>query len=561
MNKSEVFEISQSALITDKDKLLLLQTPIWKWVFPWWKIDIWEKWDTSLQREVNEELWKRNIQILSILEVDNWEYQSKNKFGVFFHCIAENVENILLSDEHINYKWIWYEEVDNIEFFHEKMKKISKKVLESTFEIIEHDVFVIWKWLIWKYLIHELKDKRLDIWILDWYEQTHIWSDNLYNAYEYIDKDWVWDKNATGNVTFPTNDELNRLWFSLEEYKEIKQQLLEELWWINFEQYNDNEIDSLVNFVLNNLGIDNIGYFFSARNKIKKKQILDRWSFDKYWHNNKTFYDISYTDIDIIEWNAIKFLSLYNGNVDKLLIKSQNWYKIIKANKFILANHTVWIISLLQRSYKEIGDNFLDIEKLWLGFVEHPQLSIGAIIQDKNFVFERSLPTSYIYSDFSVDWVNFRIEYHTAPPIQEKTKKYLHSGITQEDFDERFIRFSCIIQQEPSEEKTIDFNDDWTLFITEEFKKEVKRLTNVVNKEFYSILDNEAIEILNSESGVFFSWHLIGWVQYLTDETNYKLYWINNLFIASSCVFDTWWLFNPTFTILSLAKKIVNENF
>ena len=39
MQESERFEISQSALIVNEDKLLILQLPNKKWVFVWWKIN------------------------------------------------------------------------------------------------------------------------------------------------------------------------------------------------------------------------------------------------------------------------------------------------------------------------------------------------------------------------------------------------------------------------------------------------------------------------------------------------------------------------------------------
>ena len=39
IQESERFEISQSALIVNEDKLLILQLPNKKWVFVWWKIN------------------------------------------------------------------------------------------------------------------------------------------------------------------------------------------------------------------------------------------------------------------------------------------------------------------------------------------------------------------------------------------------------------------------------------------------------------------------------------------------------------------------------------------
>ena len=58
-----MFEISQSALIVENNQLLILQIPNKKWVFVWWKINKNESYIEALQREINEEIWKRKIYI------------------------------------------------------------------------------------------------------------------------------------------------------------------------------------------------------------------------------------------------------------------------------------------------------------------------------------------------------------------------------------------------------------------------------------------------------------------------------------------------------------------
>jgi hypothetical protein len=444
----------------------------------------------------------------------------------------------------------------------------NKQLLETKV----YDVCIIGRWVIGKFIVDELKDRWLKVCIIDWFEEDNLKGGDFYNIYEFTDKEWVWDKNATWNITFPTDEEIEELWFTLEEYRTIKVYLLSKLSWIDFGKYTDSEIDNLIRFIRNNLWIENIKYFFSARNKIEKRQILERWSFDKYWLNNKTFYDINHSDADVIKWNAIKFTTLNNGTVNDLLVKTREGTATIIANRFILANHTIWVLSLLHRTHTELWNNFIDNSKIWLWFVEHPQLSIWALIKDRGFSFKRELPTTYLYSDFKVDGINFRIEYHTAPPIQEKVNRYLYNGLSPKDFEERFIRFSCIIQQSPSAKKTLEFNEDWKLYATDAFKEEVEELARKVSKRLYEILFYERmdpetldydniIDILNAESKIFFSWHLIWWIQFLTDETNYRIRGIHNLYVASSSTFKTWWLFNPTFTILCLAKKIIDDNF
>lgn len=129
MQKSERFEISQSALIIDNNKLLILQLSNKKWVFVWWKINENENYVDSLQREVIEEIGFRKIKNLSIIAVDNWIYNWIPKYGVFFKCITDDVENIILSNEHKDFKWITKDVINTIDFFNEKMKNIAIKSL------------------------------------------------------------------------------------------------------------------------------------------------------------------------------------------------------------------------------------------------------------------------------------------------------------------------------------------------------------------------------------------------------------------------------------------------
>ena len=121
----EKFEISQSALLVNDNKLLILKIPSKQWVFVWWKINKDESYIEALQREVNEEIGLQKIYIEKILEVDNWIYNWIPKYWIFFKCTTNNINNIILSDEHIDYKWIDWEEIGRIHFFHEKMRQIA----------------------------------------------------------------------------------------------------------------------------------------------------------------------------------------------------------------------------------------------------------------------------------------------------------------------------------------------------------------------------------------------------------------------------------------------------
>lgn len=95
-----MFEISQSALIVENNQLLILQIPNKKWVFVWWKINKNESYIEALQREVNEEIWKRKIYIEKIIGVDNWIYNWIPKYWVFF-------KELLWKNEYCMWAWMF----------------------------------------------------------------------------------------------------------------------------------------------------------------------------------------------------------------------------------------------------------------------------------------------------------------------------------------------------------------------------------------------------------------------------------------------------------------------
>jgi len=169
----------------------------------------------------------------------------------------------------------------------------------------------------------------------------------------------------------------------------------------------------------------------------------------------------------------------------------------------------------------------------------------------------RSYPTSVFFSDHENDIGNrFRIEYHLAPPIEDRINLY---DYPKEYFLDHFYRLSCIIEQKPKMENKI-YIKNGQIKVNDNFVNDIVSLKDKVFPDFYALAQrNSSATILNSRSKVFFSGHMMGGMQFLTNkEVPYVLNGLENVFLASSCVFRTWGLFNPSFSVLYIADEIIN---
>jgi len=128
----EKTKVAQSVLLVRNKKILLLQHKSGKWLLPGGRLNVQEKWIDGLLREVKEETGIIDIEIIGILEVDNWIHKNEPHYGVFMHGIPLS-KTVILSDEHINFAWVPKENIQNYEFWNETLKKrvirLSQKVL------------------------------------------------------------------------------------------------------------------------------------------------------------------------------------------------------------------------------------------------------------------------------------------------------------------------------------------------------------------------------------------------------------------------------------------------
>ena len=327
---------------------------------------------------------------------------------------------------------------------------------------------------------------------------------------------------------------------------------------MNFENYKHQNIDIMKKIFSNKCDSD-FEYFISARNKIEENEINNRWDYDKYWQINKTFFRIDQKNknVNYIEWEVEK-INETNDICEVFYSQNNNNFKI-SCKKIIFACHTPSIIEILLNS-KELLRNKIEYNLVGRWFMEHPQLSFGFLI-DWNDSFIRNIPTTQLYKDIYIEWtdIKYRIEFHTAPPIEEKIDRYIEVYGDKKIFYKKFFRIALLMEQRPSLKNQLK-SSNWQLMVNENFKQEILSIAEIVKKDFLEKISKiDWIQLLHNDSLIWFSWHLMWWLQFLSNDKVYKIWELKNIYIASSAMFKVWWLFNPTFTILYIAHIIAED--
>lgn len=121
MNNYKLFKINQNAIIKNKEGKYLILQKDGKWLLPGGRLNENETWQQGLKREVEEETGIRDFKIKGISEVDIND--EGDTYIVIFVCEVDPIPEIKLIPEHQKYIWLDLKEVDNYEFWHEKIKQ------------------------------------------------------------------------------------------------------------------------------------------------------------------------------------------------------------------------------------------------------------------------------------------------------------------------------------------------------------------------------------------------------------------------------------------------------
>lgn len=125
------YRIAVRGLIMDGDRFLLMKrSKISRGEYGFWELpgggqDFGESPEEALHREVEEEA-KMKIEVKKPLSV--WHYlrdENVQIIGFTFLCQAKDI-NVTMSDEHLDYAWVKFEDIDNYKIFPELKEEMKK---------------------------------------------------------------------------------------------------------------------------------------------------------------------------------------------------------------------------------------------------------------------------------------------------------------------------------------------------------------------------------------------------------------------------------------------------
>lgn len=126
----EQFMLSQKALLIRDGKCLIVHCsyPPNDWELPGGRVDQGEDGKEALQREVKEELGIDNFEEVGIVDYEAWYTKvSKKAVCSVVVLIKNNESEIILSEEHQDFKWISADEVDELKYSSPNMARMIKK--------------------------------------------------------------------------------------------------------------------------------------------------------------------------------------------------------------------------------------------------------------------------------------------------------------------------------------------------------------------------------------------------------------------------------------------------
>lgn len=131
MKEIEKFVVSQKGLLFRGDKCLIMEikrNPGY-WDLPGGRIDVGELGEEAFKREITEELGFKNFEIKMVISYDTWLVHKKPVCGII-NLIKNNNDEITLSEEHTQMKWISKDEVDDYDYIWECLPETIKKGFE-----------------------------------------------------------------------------------------------------------------------------------------------------------------------------------------------------------------------------------------------------------------------------------------------------------------------------------------------------------------------------------------------------------------------------------------------
>ena len=124
--------VQTAVLINAANEVLILRTHEGKWQLPGGRLNEGEHWDAGLRREILEETGITDVEILSILLTDNWEFRGVKMYGVYFLCRTKT-SDVRISNEHTEFRWVGKnDDLNAIDFWHENLRLMVDRGLSMS---------------------------------------------------------------------------------------------------------------------------------------------------------------------------------------------------------------------------------------------------------------------------------------------------------------------------------------------------------------------------------------------------------------------------------------------
>jgi mutator protein MutT len=123
--------VQQAIILNRQSQILILRRPEGVWQFAGGRLEEGERWDEGLRREVKEETGITDLEIVSVLMVDNFEWQSQQLYSAYFLC-RTSATSVQLSPEHVEYRWLnRADDLQQINFWHHNLRALAERVFRE----------------------------------------------------------------------------------------------------------------------------------------------------------------------------------------------------------------------------------------------------------------------------------------------------------------------------------------------------------------------------------------------------------------------------------------------
>ncbi|OGD69723.1 hypothetical protein A3I18_01135 [Candidatus Campbellbacteria bacterium RIFCSPLOWO2_02_FULL_35_11] len=96
------------------------------WMFPGGRLDADDQPESGLQREVLEETGLK-IKVVTPVHVARWGIENPPKYSTFFLCRLVGKQDVKISNEHIESKWIKFSNIEKIPWNNINSRIAAKK--------------------------------------------------------------------------------------------------------------------------------------------------------------------------------------------------------------------------------------------------------------------------------------------------------------------------------------------------------------------------------------------------------------------------------------------------